>query len=146
MDRKEFIKTCGSACLGFSAFGIVMQGCASSKRINVAIEGENMILPISAFEIEKKGMKKLRSYIIAQNERLQYPICVYHLGSDDYAALLMRCSHQGTELQVFGDKLHCPAHGSEFSNEGTVTNGPASSNLRSFPITVDNNQLKIALR
>ncbi len=61
-------------------------------------------------------------------------------------ALLMRCTHQGTELQVFGDKLQCPAHGSKFANNGDVTNGPASSGLRTFPIVIDNQQLKVSLK
>jgi Rieske Fe-S protein len=58
----------------------------------------------------------------------------------------MRCTHQGTELQVFGDKLQCPAHGSEFNNSGAVQNGPADIKLRTFPVTLDNHQLKISLK
>lgn len=37
-----------------------------------------------------------------------------------YHALWTGCTHQGTELQVFGDRLQCPAHGSEFANTGAV--------------------------
>jgi Rieske Fe-S protein len=58
----------------------------------------------------------------------------------------MRCTHQGTELQVYGDKLQCPAHGSEFGNKGELKNGPAATHLRSFPISIDNDQLKISLK
>jgi len=58
----------------------------------------------------------------------------------------MRCPHQGEELQVFGDRLECPAHGSEFNNKGIVQNGPADSNLRTFPVTIINNQLNISLK
>ena len=58
----------------------------------------------------------------------------------------MRCTHQGTELQASGDRLQCPAHGSEFDNKGTVKTGPADKALRSFPVTVSNNQLFIDLK
>lgn len=58
----------------------------------------------------------------------------------------MQCTHQGAELQVFGDKLQCPAHGSEFSNKGSLENGPADRNLRNFPIIIDNGTLKISLK
>jgi Rieske Fe-S protein len=58
----------------------------------------------------------------------------------------MRCTHQGAELQVFGDKLQCPAHGSEFSSKGAVQNGPADNTLRTFPVTIEKNQLKISLK
>ena len=45
-----------------------------------------------------------------------------------------------------GDYLQCPAHGSEYDNRGKVTNGPADKDLRTFPVTIDNNQLFIDLR
>jgi Rieske Fe-S protein len=57
----------------------------------------------------------------------------------------MQCTHQGAELQAFGDKLQCPAHGSEFSNRGQVESGPATAPLRTFPVSADNNELKISL-
>jgi len=58
----------------------------------------------------------------------------------------MRCTHQGAELQVFGDKFQCPAHGSEFNSNGGIQNGPADMKLRTFAITIENNQLKISLK
>lgn len=60
--------------------------------------------------------------------------------------MLMSCTHQNAELQVFGDKLQCPAHGSEFDNTGRVLNAPADTNLRTFPVTVENNTIKISLK
>jgi Rieske Fe-S protein len=60
--------------------------------------------------------------------------------------MLMTCTHQGAQLQVFGDKLQCPAHGSEFSNRGVMENGPANTDLRKFPIVIENNTLKISLK
>jgi Rieske Fe-S protein len=58
----------------------------------------------------------------------------------------MKCAHQGAELQASGDYLQCPAHGSEFNNRGYVTSGPASTNLRTFPITVNEKEIFIDLR
>lgn len=98
------------------------------------------------FKTMSKGKVTYRSYIIVRNEALQYPICVYRFGDNEYSALWMQCSHQGTELQASGDFLQCTAHGSEFSNKGRVTSGPADKDLRSFPVTVNNNQLFIDLR
>ena len=57
----------------------------------------------------------------------------------------MQCTHQGAELQVYGDRLQCPAHGSEFNSKGLVTNGPAMSPLKSFLVEVQNQSLKIKL-
>ncbi|WP_163599017.1 ubiquinol-cytochrome c reductase iron-sulfur subunit, partial [Klebsiella pneumoniae] len=40
----------------------------------------------------------------------------------------------------------CPAHGSEFTNSGTVQGGPADRKLRTFPVTIEANKLKISLK
>lgn len=145
MVRSEFTKLCGAGCLGLSFFGTILQSCGSTKIINSSIEGDHMIVPVSEFEMIKNEKIRYRPYLVAQNNLLKYPICIYRHNANEYSALLMRCTHQGTELQVFGDRLQCPAHGSEFGNKGNVTNGPASTDLRTFPVIIDNNQLKIFL-
>ncbi len=94
----------------------------------------------------KNGKDDYRPYVVVRHDDLQYPICVYHIKDDVYSALLLRCTHQGAELQVAGEQLTCPAHGSEFNKQGKVMQGPASADLRSFPVTVANNQLFIDLR
>jgi len=146
MDRKEFIKACGFVCIGASAAGMLLQGCSASKMMNADIIGSDLIVPLSDFEIVKDNEKNFKKYIVVQNEQLQHPICVYRLDDKNYSAMLMQCTHQGVELQVFGDKLQCPAHGSEFDNKGAVQNGPADTNLRTFPVAIENNQLKISLQ
>ena len=104
------------------------------------------MLPIADFETTSNGKTVYKKYVIIQNEILQFPICVYRFNENEYKALLMKCTHQGAELQVYGDKLQCAAHGSEFSNIGTVESGPANTDLRNFPITIENNILKISLK
>jgi len=128
MKRKEFIGTC---------FLGLLSGCAGTKYFAAPIDGDSLIVPISAFA-EKK-------YVVVENDRLEYPVCVYRFGDNDYKALLMKCTHQGTELQVFGDRLQCPAHGSEFKNNGSVQNGPADSPLRTFNVSVFGDSIKIKL-
>jgi Rieske Fe-S protein len=145
MNRKTFLQTCSAGCLGFAAFSTLLQGCSSAKIITSPIEGDYLVVPVTAFEVVKKDMKKYLPVIIVQNDTLRYPISVYRFAEGDYTALLMRCTHQGTELQVFGDKLQCPAHGSEFETSGKVSNGPADKDLRTFPITIAGDQLKISL-
>ncbi len=143
MNRKNFLKTCGFSCIGGVA---ILQSCSSTKLLSGKIAGDNIIIPVTDFETKNGNNIYYKKYIVVQNEILQYPICVYRKSENEYAALWMRCTHQGTELQVFGDKLQCPAHGSEFDNAGSVQNGPADTKLRSFPVTIENNQLKISLK
>ena len=143
MVRKEFIRSCGFACLGGTALVAMLEGCGSTKIVAGTISNSDLVVPASSFAL--KG-NKFRRYVVVQNDNLKYPICLYRLDLDKYAALLMRCTHQGTELQVFGDRLQCPAHGSEFNNKGIVQNGPANQNLRTFPVTIQNDQINISLK
>ena len=145
MDRKQFLKTCGFGCL--SIIGVsLLQSCGASQMISATIKDTDLLVPIADFEIKDNIKKEYKKYLIVQNELLKYPICVYRFGPTEYTALLMSCTHQGAELQVFGDKLQCAAHGSEFSNKGLVESGPANTDLRKFPIVIENNTLKISLK
>lgn len=146
MDRKKFIKSCGFACIGGAAMAGLLTGCLPHKLLSGEIAGDDLIVPIADFETKAGNEKHYKKYIVVQNELLQYPICVYRFNENEYTALWMRCTHQGAELQVFGDKLQCPAHGSEFTNKGIVQSGPADNRLRAFPITIEKSQLRISLK
>jgi len=146
MNRKEFAKNCGIGCMGLFIAPALLQGCAGTKYIDANIEGDEMVVPLTSFEIIKDNQTQYRRYIVVQNDTLEYPICVYRLSSGKYQALWMKCTHQGTELHVFGDKLQCPAHGSEFANTGAVQNGPAADPLRTFAIALSSIHLKISLK
>jgi nitrite reductase/ring-hydroxylating ferredoxin subunit len=143
MRREEFVRTCGLACLGGFFLTSFLEGCSGSRNIAGTIDHSDLVVPVSAF---KRDQGSFLNYIVVQNESLKYPVCVYRRSETEFTALLMRCTHQGAELQVFGDRLECPAHGSRFSNTGAVENGPADTNLRSFPVTVLNDQIHISLK
>lgn len=146
MNRKDFIKSCGFACMGGTAMVTLLQSCAATKIGSAKILGDDLVLPLASFATKAGNEKHYKKYVVVQNDLLQYPICVYRISENEYTALWMRCSHQGAELQVFGDKLQCPAHGSEFDNKGGIQNGPAITTLRTFPIVIENDQLKISLK
>ncbi|MEP5612872.1 MAG: Rieske (2Fe-2S) protein [Cyclobacteriaceae bacterium] len=145
IDRKKFIKTCSVGCIGLVTGASLLESCAGVKYVSAPIRGSFLEIPLSEFPSKQKGTSDHRNYIIVQNEKLEYPISVFRNTDDSYKALYMRCTHQGTELQVFGDRLQCPAHGSEFTKDGNVQNGPADENLRSFPVTTSGQSLKIDL-
>jgi len=146
MNRKEFLKTCGFGCLAGLVGVSLLESCSSSQVLAREISGSDILVPIEDFQVKSQGRISYKKYVIVQNEILQYPICIYRFDAKNYAALHMKCTHQGAELQVFGDKLQCAAHGSEFSSNGVVESGPAQEDLRKFPIVIENNLLKISLK
>jgi Rieske Fe-S protein len=146
MDRKEFIKTCGLTCLCAASLPVLIQGCSALMMIPGKIEGDELVVELVNFEDNAGNEIFFRKYIVIQNELLKFPVCVYRLNENEYTALWMRCTHQGNELRAFGDKLQCPAHGSEFDNRGGVQNGPAEKELRTFPVIIERDLIRISLK
>ena len=146
MKRRDFIKNSCTACLTITVLPLMLTGCAALIDTTGTLIKDGLVLSVEEFKITAKGSTAYRSFLIVRNEALQYPICVYRFNEKQYSALWMKCAHQGAELQASGDYLQCPAHGSEFNNNGQVTNGPASTNLRTFPVIVSEKEIFIDLR
>ncbi len=143
MKRKDFIKTCGLGCMG-AAFGPTLLSSCSSTKILSQVPEENRIRFSKSQFLDDKG-KTLR-YVIVEVPDWEYPLVVYRKNEKEYQSVLLRCTHQGTELQVFGDLIACPAHGSEFSNDGLVISGPASGRLTTFQTNFDDNDVIVMLQ
>ena len=142
MDRKSFIKTCNYACLGASSLAVLLQSCVAFKSVSASFAGDDLIVSRSDLLKKDDHLK----YVIVRNDNLKFPIYLFHSSDGKYTALHLQCTHLGYELNAFGDKLVCSAHGSEFNNKGEVTNGPASEPLRSFPVRVDGQNILISLK
>lgn len=146
MNRKEFLLKGCTACLSAIAITTGLSSCFTTQYVPGSLNNDGLTLKKSDFKLAQKGGTDFRSFIIVRNDALKFPICVYRHSDNEYSALWMQCSHQGAELQASGAALQCPAHGSEFNNKGIVTNGPASRNLRTFPVTISKDELFIDLR
>lgn len=146
MKRRDFIKNGCAACLSITALPLLVSSCKTLINTTGKLVKDGLVLNVDDFRITDKGSSAYRSFLIVRNDALKFPICIYRFNDKQYSALWMKCAHQGAELQASGDYLQCPAHGSEFNNKGLVTNGPASANLRTFPVTVNDNEIFIDLR
>jgi Rieske Fe-S protein len=146
MNRKEFIIESCAACIAATGISSLLSSCSPTQYISGMLGKDGITINKNDFRLSQKDNAAYRSFVIVRNEALQYPICVYRFGDEQYSALWMRCTHQGTELNASGDFLQCPAHGSEFNNKGMVRNGPADKDLRAFPVVISNDDLFIDLR
>jgi Rieske Fe-S protein len=142
MNRKEFLKICGSSCFGFIGMPMVLQGCGGSMYY---AEGEMRDNVLQVNKSAFAGEDGMRESILVKFASSNFPIVVYRFSESEYSALLLQCSHRGTELNVNGNLLSCNAHGSEFDNKGNVLNGPAELPLLSFPVTTNNEYIYIQL-
>lgn len=146
MDRKKFIKACGFACVGGTAFMALLQSCASINYFaQTSLEGDRIMVKKSEFLKTEKEKFVERKFVLVKTEKFGYPIGVYKINENEYSALLLQCTHKGCELQPQGNFLVCPCHGSEFTNRGVVQNSPAEQNLKTFKTSSDNEIIYIHL-
>jgi Rieske Fe-S protein len=145
MNRKEFIKVCGGSCLAVVGISLLTQNCKSTHYVQAAADNDKLEVSKSDFMIMKNGEQSFRRSIIVKSDKLDYPLVVYRNDENNYTALLLRCTHQGLELNVAGDLITCSAHGSEFGKTGEIITGPAEQRLRSFPVMTDEKNIYIKL-
>lgn len=146
MNRKDFIVNACAACMSGALASSLLSSCSLTRYVSGTLQKDGLTVSKEEFNLSQKGNTARRSFIIIRNDALKFPICIYRVNDQKYEALWMRCTHQGTELQASGEILQCPAHGSQFNSKGQVTNGPADANLRTFPVTINENELFIDLR
>jgi Rieske Fe-S protein len=124
-DRREFLTVMAGGLLG-----AMLPGCAALAVSTVPVEDgalrirladhPDLSRPGGSARIRPQGGTDL----------------VYVLALDDgtYAAVSPICTHQGCTVEVAGRFLECPCHGSVYTHEGTVVQGPAEAPLTRFPI------------
>lgn len=148
MNRNEFLKVCGGACMGLVGISVAIQSCATQNLIEGSLKDNRLQISKSDFiRISKDDNKiKYRKYILVHTSNVKNPIVVYRENDTTYTALLLSCTHQGNQLDVSGDILTCSAHGSEFDNQGNVIQGPAEQKLTSYLVTSDEKSIFIQLK
>lgn len=132
-------------CVAGSAILTSLQNCSSTQSINVTHSDNQLTVPMTAFATEKHGEVKYKHVIVVRHEKLDFPIAVYRTNATEYRAFMLRCTHQGSELNVYGDLISCSAHGSEFDNRGNVTQGPAEQRLKQYTMRATSDNLYISL-
>lgn len=145
MERKEFIKTCGIALVGLPFASVLLSSCQSIYYAMSNIDNNRIVVPLSEFEIVKKNRTAYRDFVMVKTAHQDFPICLYKTADNEFIASLMKCTHRGCELNVGGGIYSCPCHGSEFDTNGTVLEGPADQDLKTFKTLIENENIYILL-
>jgi len=144
MERRKFIKSCCLTTAGITVAGTLLQSCGSIYYASVHRDANRLVVPKSEFWQLKKDKKVARPFVFIKPEGFKFPICIYMVKEGNYVASLLKCTHRGCELNVGGGIYSCPCHGSEFSVQGDVLEGPAEDKLKTFKIESDNENLYLS--
>lgn len=137
MTRKEFF-----ARVGFGAAGVLLPACvaglatscSADDTTSVASGNVDFTVDVSSGSLAQNG-----GFMVTQG------IVIARTLAGVFIAVSASCTHEGTTLNYnsSGDKFVCPNHGSQFSSTGTVTQGPANSNLTQYQTSLNGNTLRI---
>lgn len=65
------------------------------------------------------------------------PVAVVRESSTTVAAFSLVCPHQGSTIGPVTNGFYCPGHGAQFTLAGTWKGGQQTSNMKSYPATLD---------
>ena len=133
MDRKEFLFLLGMTTAGV-ALAPYLVSC--KKQNNNSTLNINFTLNLD--DAANSALKANGGYLVKNG------VIVARTTQGNYIAVAAACTHQGYTVYYDGAEFVCPAHGSVFSNSGSVVYGPASSNLQQFKTSLTGNLLKVS--
>jgi cytochrome b6-f complex iron-sulfur subunit len=143
-ERRTFLRFCCQATITTAGLGFFLQACASPAFYAVTDESAGKVMIKKSEFLDYSSVPpKQRQSVLVRVSAYQFPICVSRLGDNRFSAVLLRCTHKGCEVDLEGDTLSCPCHGSEFSLGGRVLQGPADRDLKSFKMTEDNDRIYV---
>jgi len=139
MRRRDFVlrlPVLGSGlALGASTLSLV--ACAGVRYVTPRMEGGRLVVPLS--ELEAAGE------LFVQSPAMSRPVYVRRLAGGELVAVLASCTHAGCQPEPAGDRLACPCHGSEFSFDGGVLQGPAERPLARYPVAIEGADVVVRL-
>lgn len=141
-SRRELLVRCAEACL-LAAVSPLITACASLATRTVRPTDGQLELPLARHPELNGPQGALRVLPTG------HPDPVYVLAQPDgsFIALSPICTHRGCTVDVQGDRLVCPCHGSTYDRTGTVLRGPAERALARYRVHMtDSRVLMIDLR
>jgi nitrite reductase/ring-hydroxylating ferredoxin subunit len=122
--------------IGFAgSISTMLQSCSSLPMYKTELKNEQLFIPLSEFDSNK-------NILLVRNNEIEFDIAVIKT-DNNYKALYLQCTHQNQPLSLGDKKISCSAHGSTFSLDGKVLNGPADKSLIQYNTIVENMFIKI---
>jgi cytochrome b6-f complex iron-sulfur subunit len=135
MERREFLST-----LGLGAVTAVcvqcLDGCKQEDPISAPT---NVDFTLDLTNPAYASLKTSGGYVYNGG------VVVAYTANGTYVAVSQACTHAGANVtyDLNANAFYCPAHGSMFALNGTVSRGPAGSPLGTYKTTLTGNSLRV---
>ena len=140
ITRRKFVKNISgvSAACCMGAFSVLAESCSPVYYAETTKRGKTLL--VDKLEVLDKP------FFVVKVEGEKAPVYIVKRENGLYEGFLMMCTHKLCELKATGTFLTCPCHGSEFSNEGKVLNGPATKDLARYKVASDDKNIILMLK
>ena len=141
ISRRDFIKR--------SAIGVVVGGTvlsslnleayakAPAKKGIAKKTGDDLVVKLS----ENAELTKTGGTVKVNDE-----LMLVRTSETEFLAVRTVCTHKGCDVELQGDKFVCPCHGSEYTITGKVTEGPSTTNLKTFETVFDSDKGTVTIK
>lgn len=144
IDRRRFMGRCLELGAGVAAAsaGLSLGGCASLAAVRLTPEGDTLSLAVRNHpRLDRPG-----GQLEVVADGVPRPILVLARDDGSYLALSSECTHLKCTVELEGDRIRCPCHGSTFDRAGQVLAGPAERPLNRYPTRLrEDGMLEISL-
>ena len=141
MERKDFIKKVAFGGSILFAAPVLLNACSDGNDEVIDDENNNtnkgIIVDLNSDTFA--ALKTVGGYAYKGE------IIIARVSETEYIALSSVCTHQGCTVEYASDstEIICPCHQSKFTTAGSVTNGPALTNLKKYTTKVEGSTLTI---
>ena len=137
MPRRDFVRVCATTLVAMG-----LGACATLPTQRVPLRDGVVTLPFARYP----ELRTANGAIRIVPEGLEEELFVIALAAGEYSVLSPICTHLGCTVEIEGQRLVCPCHGSTYDLRGTVLRGPAEEALTRYPARVEGDAVVIALR
>jgi cytochrome b6-f complex iron-sulfur subunit len=132
MNRQAFFRLLG---VGFSAITVAnsLSACESHAE-DLAPNSDALDMTIQLDDARYANLQKAGGYTSVENR-----VIVAHIQANQYVALALKCTHEGTSLVYRADNnlFYCPLDQSRYDITGKVLAGPATQPLARYNVSND---------
>ncbi|MCB9734345.1 MAG: Rieske 2Fe-2S domain-containing protein [Deltaproteobacteria bacterium] len=145
-NRRGFLKT-SAQVTGVVALAGVCQGCALFNKNDIGYEADpkadKVTLPLAKFP----QLEAADGFVNVVAKDGDVRLVVLRKPDGGLVALSMECTHMGCDVdwEKKDQQFVCPCHGSRFSADGAVTEGPADEPLKQYSVSEADGTVVVAL-
>ncbi len=139
--RRDFLRTVGLSTVA------VGSGCSlflktRTSDLKVPVDQDQVDLSFATYPVLNQTGGEV---VLTQKDT---SILVFRRTDETFGAMDITCTHWGCHVRYSPkkDDIFCPCHGSRYTINGAVTEGPAEDALRSYPVLITDSGIQVNLK